>query len=105
MFTAIDLFSGFGGWTRGGVDAGLQVLWAANHWPAAVEWHTKNNPNTHHVCQDLHQADWSKVPKHDVMLASPCCQGHTKALLSTTTHDRQPGRQWRTLRSTGPTLQ
>jgi DNA (cytosine-5)-methyltransferase 1 len=79
MFTAIDLFSGFGGWTRGGVDAGLQILWAANHWPAAVEWHTKNNPDTQHVCLDLHQADWSKVPKHDAMLASPCCQGHTKA--------------------------
>jgi DNA (cytosine-5)-methyltransferase 1 len=44
-----------------------------------VEWHTKNNPETQHVCQDLHQADWSQVPKHDVMLASPCCQGHTKA--------------------------
>jgi DNA (cytosine-5)-methyltransferase 1 len=79
MLTAIDLFSGFGGWTRGGKDAGLDVLWAANHWPAAVEWHTKNNPETQHVCQDLHQADWSQVPKHDVMLASPCCQGHTKA--------------------------
>lgn len=79
MQTAIDLFSGFGGWTRGGKDAGLNVLWAANHWPSAVEWHTKNNPETQHVCQDLHQADWSQVPKHDVMLASPCCQGHTKA--------------------------
>ena len=48
MFTVIDLFSGFGGWTRGGVDAGLQVLWAANHWSAAVEWHTKNNPDKNH---------------------------------------------------------
>jgi len=100
MFTAIDLFSGFGGWTRGGVDPGLQILWAANHWPAAVEWHTKNNPDTQHVCQDLHQADWSKVPKHDVMLTSPCCQEHTElgarnlATLSTTTRVRQPGRRW-----------
>ncbi len=76
MLTAIDLFSGFGGWTRGVKDAGLNVLWAANHWPAAVEWHTKHNLETHHVCQGLHQADWSRVPKHDVMLAYPCCQGH-----------------------------
>jgi len=48
MFTVIDLFSRFGGLTRGGVDAGLQVLWAANHWSAAVEWHTKNNPDKNH---------------------------------------------------------
>ncbi|WP_439864493.1 DNA cytosine methyltransferase [Pseudomonas antarctica] len=79
MHTAIDLFSGFGGLTRAAKDAGLNVLWAGNHWPAAVEWHTKNNPETQHACQDLHQADWSQVPKHDVMLAAPCCQGHTKA--------------------------
>lgn len=79
MDTAIDLFAGFGGWTTGGKAAGLDVLWAANHWPSAVEWHSANHPDTKHVCQDLHQADWSQVPKHDVMLASPCCQGHTKA--------------------------
>ncbi|MFJ2362518.1 DNA cytosine methyltransferase [Pseudomonas sp. NPDC087697] len=79
MFTAIDLFSGFGGWTRGGVEAGLKVLWAANHWPEAVKWHTANNPDTKHVCQDLHQANWCEVPKTDVGLASPCCHGHTPA--------------------------
>jgi len=79
MQSAIDLFAGFGGWTTGGKAAGLNVLWAANHWPSAVEWHSANHPETKHVCQDLHQADWSQVPKHDVMLASPCCQGHTKA--------------------------
>src|SRR5690606_7947926 len=38
-----------------------------------------NHPHTQHVCQDLHQADWSMVPRHDVLLASPCCQGHSKA--------------------------
>src|SRR5690606_13688432 len=32
-----------------------------------------------HVCQDLHQANWEQVPSHDIMLASPCCQGHSKA--------------------------
>lgn len=110
MLTAIDFFSGFGGWTRRGKDAGLSVLWAANHWPEAVEWHTRNNPETIHACQDLHQANWANVPKHDVMLASPCCQGHTKArerlpaTLSTTTHARLHGRQCRTPRSTGRSL-
>lgn len=79
MPTAIDLFAGLGGWSTGARNAGIDVIWAANHWPVAVEWHSANHPESIHVCQDLHQADWSKVPAHDIMLASPCCQGHSKA--------------------------
>ncbi|WP_244255657.1 DNA cytosine methyltransferase [Burkholderia vietnamiensis] len=59
--------------------AGIDVVWAANHWPAAVEIHAANHPGTTHVSQDLHQADWTKVPAHDILLASPCCQGHSPA--------------------------
>lgn len=79
MTTAIDLFAGLGGWSTGARAAGVQVLWAANHWPEAVKWHTANHKDTEHVCQDLHQARWEQVPKHDLLLASPCCQGHSKA--------------------------
>lgn len=79
MPTVIDLFAGLGGWSTGAALAGCKVLWAANHWQDAVEWHSANHPETIHVCQDLHQADWSKVPSHDLLLASPCCQGHSKA--------------------------
>lgn len=79
MITAIDLFAGLGGWSTGARMAGVNVLWAANHWPDAVEWHSANHPDTKHLCQDLHQADWSQVPAHDLLLASPCCQGHSKA--------------------------
>jgi DNA (cytosine-5)-methyltransferase 1 len=75
----IDLFAGTGGFTTAAEDAGCEVVWAGNHWPAAVEWHALNHPATQHVCQDLHQADWSAVPAHNIMLASPCCQGHSKA--------------------------
>jgi DNA (cytosine-5)-methyltransferase 1 len=76
---AIDLFAGLGGFSTGAAMAGCNVVWAANHWPAAVEWHAKNHPATQHQCQDLHQANWSQVPAHDLLLASPCCQGHSKA--------------------------
>lgn len=76
---AIDLFAGAGGFSTGAQLAGCKVVWAANHWPDAVEWHARNHPETQHLCQDLHQADWSQVPAHDLMLASPCCQGHSKA--------------------------
>lgn len=54
-------------------------MWAANHWQDAVDCHSRNHPGAIHVCQDLHQANWSHVPRHDIMLASPCCQGHSKA--------------------------
>lgn len=76
---AIDLFSGAGGFSTGATLAGCDVVWAANHWPEAVEWHATNHPDAEHICQDLHQARWESVPSHDLMLASPCCQGHSKA--------------------------
>ncbi len=76
---AIDLFAGCGGFTEGASQAGCDVIWAANHWPAAVDWHSRNHPDTEHACQDLHQQDWTLVPDHDLLLASPACQGHTPA--------------------------
>lgn len=76
---AIDLFSGAGGFSTGAAMAGAQVVWAANHWKLAVQYHAANHPSAQHVCQDLHQAKWEQVPSHDLMLASPCCQGHSKA--------------------------
>lgn len=76
---AIDLFAGAGGFSSGATMAGSQVVWAANHWPLAVECHAANHPSAAHVCQDLHQANWQTVPAHDLLLASPCCQGHSPA--------------------------
>lgn len=76
---AIDLFAGAGGFTEGAEQAGHRVIWAANHWPAAVNTHGTNHPDTEHACQDLQQADWTRVPAHDLLLASPACQGHSPA--------------------------
>lgn len=76
---AIDLFAGAGGFSEGARMAGVKVKWAANHWRQAVEFHSRNHPETEHACQDLQQADWREVPRHDVVLASPACQGHSKA--------------------------
>lgn len=76
---AIDLFAGIGGFTEGATQAGLDVVWAANHWPAAVAAHSQNHPAAQHACQDLQQADWTQVPSFDWLLASPACQGHTAA--------------------------
>lgn len=76
---AIDLFAGAGGFSTGAIMAGARVLWAANHWPTAVQWHAANHADTEHACQDLQQADFRDAPRHDLLLASPACQGHSPA--------------------------
>jgi DNA (cytosine-5)-methyltransferase 1 len=76
---AVDLFAGFGGFTQGAQQAGVEVVWAANHWPLAVEVHAANHPTVQHACQDLRQADWTALPRFDLLLAAPACQGHSTA--------------------------
>jgi DNA (cytosine-5)-methyltransferase 1 len=76
---AVDLFAGWGGFTAGAHKADVNVIWAANHWPLAVEAHRRNHPDTVHVCQDLKQANWTELPWYDILLASPACQGHSQA--------------------------
>jgi DNA (cytosine-5)-methyltransferase 1 len=76
---AVDLFAGCGGFTAGARLAGARVAWAANHWSAAVDVHARRHPETEHVLQDLQQADFSRLPDHDLLLASPACQGHSDA--------------------------
>lgn len=94
--TAIDLFAGGGGFTQAAEQAGVTVLWAANHWPEAVAVHALNHPNVQHSCQDLHQANWLEVPAHDLLLASPACQGHSRARggRETLQHDRDRSTAW-----------
>lgn len=75
----IDLFAGAGGSSEGARQAGARIVWAANHWPLAVEVHQRNHPETEHACQDLHQCDWTSVPRADLVLASPSCRGHSQA--------------------------
>ena len=92
---AIDLFAGAGGFSTGAAMAGCNVVWAANHWQAAVDVHSANHPETAHACQDLHQADWTQVPAHDLLLASPACQGHSRARgKERPHHDAQRSTAW-----------
>lgn len=92
---AADLFAGLGGFTEGAQMAGVDVVWAANHWPAAVHWHTANHPATVHACQDLQQADFRDAPAHDLLLASPACQGHSRARgTDKPHHDAQRATAW-----------
>lgn len=76
---AVDLFSGAGGFSSGAHLAGVDVAWAANHWPVAVECHSANFPDTTHVCQDLSLYPSCEIPDHDILLASPSCKGFSPA--------------------------
>lgn len=90
-----DLFAGAGGFSTGAKMAGCEVVWAGNHWRSAVEIHAANHPEAVHVCQDLHQADWTRVPRHDLLLASPACQGHSYARgKERPHHDAQRATAW-----------
>jgi DNA (cytosine-5)-methyltransferase 1 len=92
---AVDLFAGAGGFSQGARMAGVEVAWAANHWKEAVRWHSANHPATVHACQDLQQADFREAPRHDVLLASPACQGHSKARgVERPHHDAQRATAW-----------
>lgn len=92
---AVDLFAGAGGFSTGARMAGARVLWAANHWPLAVQWHAANHPDTEHACQDLQQADFRAAPAHDLLLASPACQGHSPARgKERPHHDAQRATAW-----------
>lgn len=95
MMRAIDLFAGAGGFSTGAAMAGARVVWAANHWPTAVQWHAANHPGTQHACQDLQQADFRDAPAHDILLASPACQGHSNARgTDKPHHDAQRATAW-----------
>lgn len=92
---AVDLFAGLGGFTTGARMAGCTVTWAANHWPLAVQYHAANHPDTEHACQDLQQADFREAPAHDLLLASPACQGHSPARgKERPHHDAQRATAW-----------
>lgn len=75
---AIDLFAGSGLFSRGAEDAGIRVVWAGNHARVAVDCYAANH-DIEPACQDLQQQDWTKVPPHDLLIASPACTGHTPA--------------------------
>lgn len=95
LISAVDLFAGAGGFSEGARQAGARVVWAANHWPTAVHWHAANHPGTSHACQDLQQVNFHDAPAHDLLLASPACQGHSTARgKDRPHHDAQRATAW-----------
>ncbi|MGR8009240.1 DNA cytosine methyltransferase [Streptomyces hypolithicus] len=68
-----DLFCGAGGSSTGLVAAGYDLALAANHSRVAVETHAANHPGAEHVCADINNYDMRRLPRTDVLWASPIC--------------------------------
>lgn len=83
--TAIDLLAGAGGFTAGARAAAVDVIFGLNHWDVAIAAHKKNFPRTlsgdtfTHLQEDAYFYDWNDAPLTDFILASPACQGHSRA--------------------------
>src|SRR5207248_2809483 len=71
--TFTDLFCGAGGSSTGLVAAGLELRLAANHSPVAIETHAANHPDADHLCADIDHYDMRRLPRTDVLWASPIC--------------------------------
>lgn len=71
--TFTDIFCGAGGSSTGLVGAGYELSLAANHWPTAIETHAANHRDADHLCADINNYDMRRLPKTDVLWASPIC--------------------------------
>ncbi|MEU8537551.1 DNA cytosine methyltransferase [Streptomyces parvulus] len=84
-YTAVDLFSGFGGLTKGIADAGFDTIMAANHKRYKVEVHEANHPEAEHWIADLvnpESADYHSardLPPADLLAAGVSCVNHSLA--------------------------
>lgn len=84
-YTAVDLFSGFGGLTKGIEDAGFTTIMAANHNEYKVEVHEANHPTAEHWIADLvnpEAADYHSardLPPADLLAAGVSCVNHSQA--------------------------
>lgn len=82
---AVDLFSGFGGLTRGIEMAGFTTIMAANHNRYKVQVHEANHPDAEHWIADLVDPDSSDyhsardLPAADLLVAGVSCTNHSQA--------------------------
>ena len=99
---AADLFCGAGGTSTGLARACERAgrrheLVAVNHWPVAIETHSRNHPGAQHHCARLEDADPCRlVPggKLDILVASPTCTHHSRARGGRPTGDQMRADPW-----------
>lgn len=82
---AVDLFSGFGGLTKGIERAGFTTIMAANHNRYKIEVHEANHPSAEHWIADLVDPESSDyhsardLPAADLLAAGVSCVNHSQA--------------------------
>lgn len=77
--TFTDIFCGAGGSSIGLAEAGMELRLAANHWPRAIETHSANFRDAEHLCANVNNYDMRRLPRTDVLWASPICTENSPA--------------------------
>lgn len=106
IIRAADLFCGAGGASNGLARAADRMgrsldLVAVNHWPMAVDTHTRNHPGARHLCEDLETVNPRKaVPGGhlDLLMAGPECTHHSTARGGKPVNDQSRASAWCILR-------
>lgn len=106
MIRVADLFCGAGGASTGFLQAatkrGVTVdLVAVNHWPTAVETHTRNHTAARHFCQSIETLDPEvAVPggRLDLLIAAPECVHFSTARGGRPMSDQSRASAWHLVR-------
>lgn len=70
----VSLFSGCGGLDLGFIQAGFNIVWANDNLPDACQTY-RNEISDHIVCEDILNVDIQFIPKADIIIGGPPCQG------------------------------
>lgn len=100
-----DLLCGAGGSSTGAIRALVElgyapediILTCVNHWPTAIDTHTRNHPDARHYVQDIATVrPHLLVPEGylDLLMASPTCTHHSVARGGKPTSDQQRSDPW-----------
>lgn len=82
-YRIIDLFCGCGGFSKGFLNAGFEVLLGIDHWEDATNTYAKNFPNTKVLTEDITSVSGKQITDLlncegtdiDVIIGGPPCQG------------------------------
>jgi DNA (cytosine-5)-methyltransferase 1 len=76
--TVVSLFCGAGGLDLGFHTAGFEVVWANDARPDACATY-RRNLGGHVVCASVREMSFASVPRTDVVIGGPPCQGYSVA--------------------------